>query len=409
MCDLNAFTRRSVETLIQSGVLDRWGNRKQLTEALDAMMARSKVAHSAGLEGQNSLFGEDEVAVRPPPVILSDTEPSPAEMVEYLAVEKELLGVSLSSTHPVTDLYNRLKDHFTLVTTAKAVGDTTVRQKARSIKIVGLVREVRAIKTKKGDAMAFVTLEDAHGELPCVAFPDAWRRLVRSVAEGVQLLCEGKLSYNQARDEQSLHLEQVRTYSDLHSYQAKEPATIERQPVSPAAAGQADDATPPVERSSRTVVPNDAPPQSIAPLAASTDAQEKQKPRKEVAEPEEVLFSSEPTGDEFTAAAPPPETDRRDQAESPTDAQAEVGRVVLFLQLDEGKPVDTQVAAVRRVRRLNEVLTTATGANRWTVELVVSVNGLSTGFRYPEAMVLDPDSRKLSNQLQELGVQLRVV
>ena len=409
VCDLNAFTRRSVETLIQSGVLDRWGNRKQLTEALDAMMARSKVAHSEGLEGQNSLFGEDEVAVRPPPVILSDTEPSPAEMVEYLAVEKELLGVSLSSTHPVTDLYNRLKEHFTLVTTAKAVGDTTVRQKARSIKIVGLVREVRAIKTKKGDAMAFVTLEDAHGELPCVAFPDAWRRLVRSVAEGVQLLCEGKLSYNQARDEQSLHLEQVRTYSDLHSYQAKEPAAVERQPVSPAAAGQADDATPPVERPSRTVVPNDAPPQSIAPLAASTDAQEKQKPRKEVAEPEEVLFSSEPTGREFTAAAPPPETDRRDQAESPTDAQAEAGRVVLFLQLDEGKPADTQVAAVRRVRRLNEVLTTATGANRWTVELVVSVNGLSTGFRYPEAMVLDPDSRKLSNQLQELGVQLRVV
>ena len=385
VCDLNAFTRRSVETLIQAGVLDRWGNRKQLTEAVDAMMMRSKVAHSAGPEGQNSLFGDDEVAVKPPPVVLSDTQPSPAEMVEYLAVEKELLGVSLSSTHPVTDLYNRLKDHFILVTTAKAAGDTTVRQKARAIKIVGLVREVRAIKTKKGDAMAFVTLEDAHGELPCVAFPDAWRRLAPSIKEGGQLLCEGKLSYNQARDEQSLHLEQVRAYSDLHDYKAKEPATVQRQFASPDHPGQAD-GQPSVE--------HQAPPESSIRLAASTDAQETRKPRKEIDEPEEVPYSPEPTGRAFTAAEPP------------ADAQVEVGRVALYLQLDEGKSADTQVAAVRS---LNEVLKTATGADRWTVELVVSVNGLSTGFRYPEPMALDPDNGDLSNRLKELGVQLRVV
>ena len=406
VCDLNVFTRRSVETLIQAGVLDRWGNRKQLTEAVDAMMARSKVAHSAGLEGQNSLFGEDEVAVRPPPVVLSDAEPSPPEMVEYLAVEKELLGVSLSSTHPVTDLYNRLKDHFPLVTTAKAAGDTTVRNKARPIKIVGLVREVRTIRTKKGDAMAFVTLEDAHGELPCVAFPDAWRRLARSVAEGVQLLCEGKLSYNQARDEQSLHLEDVRGYAELHDYQAKEPPAGQQQPAAPAPAGQADGqprSTEPTERPSKPIGSSQAPPESITRFAEATDGQEERMPRKEVDEPEEVLFSSEPTGHEFTAAAPRADSDRRDRVRPLTDAQGEAGLVALHLRLDEGKSGNAQVAAVQK---LNDTLKAARGPDHWTVELVVSVNGQSAGFRYPEPMPLDPGNRDLSDQLEQLGAEL---
>ncbi|MXZ42823.1 MAG: hypothetical protein F4Z18_13915 [Caldilineaceae bacterium SB0666_bin_21] len=367
--------------------------------AMDAMMTRSKVAHSTGLEGQDSLFGDDEEAVRPPPVVLVEEEPSPAEMVEYLGVEKELLGVSLSSTHPVTDLYNRLKDHFTLVTTAKAVGDTTVRQKARSIKIVGLVREVRTIRTKKGDAMAFITLEDAHGELPCVAFPDAWRRLARTVVEGIQLLCDGKLSYNQARDEQSLHLEQVRTYSDLTDYQAKERPTVQRSPVSPAPNGRGDeppDTSEPAGRAAETVVVNEAPTKPAVPLP---------EPRQEIGESDEVLLASEPTARESTATAPPTELDCHDQAELPADMQAEAGRVALHLRLDEGKPADAQVAAVRK---LNDTLNAAQGPDRWTVELIVSVNGLSKGFRYPAPMPLDPENGNLPAQLEALGVKLWV-
>lgn len=401
VCDLHAFSRRSVETLIQAGVLDRWGNRKQLIDALDAMMARSKVAHSAVLEGQNSLFGDDEEAVRPPSVVLAEAEPSPAEMVEYLGVEKELLGVSLSSRHPVTDLYNRLKDHFTLFTTARAAGDTTVRQKARPIKIVGLVREVRTIRTKKGDAMAFITLEDAHGELPCVAFPDAWRRLARTVMEGVQLLCDGKLSYNQARDEQSLHLEQVRTYSDLADYQAKERPAIQRSPALPAPDGRSDeppDTSEPAGRSAETFVVDEAPSKSAGHVPEP-------EPRPESGASDEVPSEPEPTAREITAAVPPTELDRHEQAEPPADMQAEVGRVALFLRLDEGKPVGAQVAAVQK---LNDTLNAAQGSDRWTVELIVSVNGLSTGFRYPEPMPLDPENGNLSDQLEKLGVKLWV-
>ncbi|MCE2467739.1 MAG: DNA polymerase III subunit alpha [Caldilineaceae bacterium] len=405
VCDLHAFSRRSVETLIQAGVLDRWGNRKQLMDAMDAMMARSKVAHSAGVEGQDSLFGDDEEAVRPPPVVLAEAEPSPAEMVEYLGVEKELLGVSLSSVHPVTDLYNRLKDHFTLVTTARAVGDTTVRQKARPIKIVGLVREVRTIRTKKGDAMAFITLEDAHGELPCVAFPDAWRRLAPIVVEGMQLLCDGKLSYNQARDEQSLHLEQVRTYLDLTDYQAQERAAVQRAPASPAPDGRDDElpeTSEPAGRVAETNVVDEAPSQPGR-LTEPADVQGQPEPRHEIGASDDVLFAPESTAREITAAASPTELDRHEQAEPPADTQAEAGRVALYLRLDEGKPADTQMAAVQK---LNETLNAAPGPGRWTVDLIVSVNGLSTGFRYPEPMSLDPEHGNLPDQLEKLGVKL---
>ena len=85
--------------------------------------------------------------------------------------------------------------------------------------------------------------------------------------------------------------------------------------------------------------------------------------------------------------------------------QAEAGRVALFLRLDEGKPVGAQVAAVQK---LNDTLNAAQGSDRWTVELIVSVNGLSTGFRYPEPMPLDPENGNLSAQLEALGVKLWV-
>ena len=405
VCDLNAFSRRSVETLIQAGVLDRWGNRKQLTEALDAMMTRSKVAHSAGLEGQNSLFGEDEVAVRPPPVVLSDAEPSAAEMVEYLSVEKEMLGVSLSSTHPVLDLYNRLKGHFTLVTTAKAAADTTVRQKARSIKIVGLVREVRTIRTKKGDAMAFVTLEDGHGELPCVAFPDAWRRLSRNVEEGAQLLCEGKLSYNQARDEQSLHLEEVRTYTDLQGYQAKESAAVRKPEASPAPLEQRVETPPdtvkPTAGPSRATAVKQAPPKPATRLPDPADAQGGKESRAGMGETDEVPNQPQPVGREVTATESPAESVRPDQGEIP----AETGRMALHLRLDEGQSGGEQVDAVRN---LDQVLKNAGGTGLWEVNLVVSVNGRSTGFRYPNPMPLDPVGGGLPERLKKLGVRMWV-
>ena len=60
------------------------------------------------------------------------------------------------------------------------------------------------------------------------------------------------------------------------------------------------------------------------------------------------------------------------------------------------------------MRKLNDTLNAAQGPDRWTVDLIVSVNGLSTGFRYPEPMQLDPENGNLPVQLEALGVKLWV-
>ena len=219
--------------------------------------------------------------------------------------------------------------------------------------------------------------------------------------------CDGKLSYNQARDEQSLHLEQVRTYSDLTDYQAKERPTVQRSPASPAPDGWGDelpDTSEPVGPVAETVVVNDSPSKPAVPLPEITDVQGGPESRPGIGESDEVLRAPEPTAREITATAPPAELDRRDSAELSADVPA-AGCVALHLRLDEGKPADAQVAAVQK---LNDTLTAASGPNRWTVELIVSVNGLSTGFRYPEPMPLDPENGNLPHQLEELGVKLWV-
>jgi hypothetical protein len=225
--------------------------------------------------------------------------------------------------------------------------------------------------------------------------------------EGVQLLCDGKLSYNQARDEQSLHLEQVRTYSDLTDYQAKERPAVQQSPASPAPDGR-DDELPeisePVGRPAETEVVDEAP----SPSARRTEPADEPggpEPRHEIGASDEALFAPEPTARQITATSASTELDQNGQAEPSADMQAEVGRVALHLRLDEGKPADAQVAAVQK---LNDALNAAQGSDRWTVELIVSVNGLSTGFRYPEPMPLDPENGNLPGQLEELGVKLWV-
>ena len=48
--------------------------------------------------------------------------------------------------------------------------------------LLGLVREVREIQTKKGSRMAFVRFEDYNGSIELVVFPEQWESSRESIA-----------------------------------------------------------------------------------------------------------------------------------------------------------------------------------------------------------------------------------
>ena len=90
---------------------------------------------------------------------------------EQLAFEKEALGLYLSG-HPM-DRFRKELDG------AGVRSIDTLTESAASVTVGGIISERRSLKTRKGDPMAVVTVEDRGGRLEAVVFPEAFRKYGR--------------------------------------------------------------------------------------------------------------------------------------------------------------------------------------------------------------------------------------
>ena len=168
--DMRQVNRRALESLIKVGVLRPFGTRAQLLPIADRIVGLSASLHRAQDVGQMSLFGEAtgvhlaaEETLLPP---LSQAAEVPQK--EILAWEKDLVGVYISE-HPLTQIMGKLQD----VVTAHA-GALSTDMNGQQVTVAGMVQRVRRHTTKKGNEMAFVTLEDLQGTCDIVVFPQAW-------------------------------------------------------------------------------------------------------------------------------------------------------------------------------------------------------------------------------------------
>ena len=206
--DLRKVGKKALECLIKVGALDPFGERAQLLEGMDQMVGVSRSRHEAEEVGQLSMFdllgggpaaGAGDFAPR---LTLPAVEPlSPKQRLE---MEKELLGVYVSS-HPLQQMAVDLSGVVTC--TCGELGEAHV---GKPVVLAGNVVRVNQITTKKGDRMAFITLEDLQGQCDVVVFPRTWEEtkdlwvqdrivLVRGKAEkrseSVNVLCDTVQNY----------------------------------------------------------------------------------------------------------------------------------------------------------------------------------------------------------------------
>ncbi len=188
--DLRQVNRKALECLIKVGAFDAFGNRAQLLNVIDQMVAYSVPFHKAKDQGQISIFdllGEDEDAAEQEAgeLRLPDIPPPPdKEMLEW---EKELLGVYVTA-HPLQRLTFDIRQYIT-----EYAGLLDERYAGRRVRTAGLVRKVRPHITKKHERMAFVTLEDMHGTLELVIFPRTYESTADLWVENNLLVVEGKV------------------------------------------------------------------------------------------------------------------------------------------------------------------------------------------------------------------------
>lgn len=181
--------RAALEALIKAGALDGIDrNRRKLLEFADAAMTFADTSLRNRIAGQESLFGSDPTAdsstTYPP---LPDREPFSRS--ETLGAEKEALGIYVSD-HPLRGYEHAIRQAATHRCAAIPEMD-----EGASVKLAGLVAQLRVITTKRGDRMATAVLDDLSGQCVCTFFAATYARFKDVLAKDAVVSVNGVITY----------------------------------------------------------------------------------------------------------------------------------------------------------------------------------------------------------------------
>lgn len=177
--DLN---KKSLEALIMTGALDRYGERGHLLRNMERLLSHQRTHADAENRQQDSLFAAMSGPSELPDLALEDG-PAASDS-EKLTWEKNLLGLYISG-HPLEKI-QRDKKSLTL-TTASAL------RKGTQVKVPVLLAETRRILTKNGEPMAFVRFEDADLSMEGVIFPRTLKEFGHLMTPSAMLVAEGHI------------------------------------------------------------------------------------------------------------------------------------------------------------------------------------------------------------------------
>jgi DNA polymerase-3 subunit alpha len=181
--------RRVVESLVLCGALDSLpGHRSQLLMLLDEAVGKANGKRVERNADQMNLFAGDEggAPVREP---AEYPEVPPFSRAQQLKEERELLGVYISG-HPL-DQYAHLANR-PEVTAIAALGELP---RDKTVKVFGMVTEERRIQTKKGDPMAFITLEDKTAQVELVVFPQVYAKHAQLLGREKMIVAEARVDH----------------------------------------------------------------------------------------------------------------------------------------------------------------------------------------------------------------------
>ena len=229
--DLRIANKRVFEALVKSGACDPFlaggsarEGRARLFAAVDAACEHGVRTQRDKDLGQTQLFGGDEPGA---PASGSTSLPAAGAWteIEQLQHEKDALGLYWSG-HPVDRYAEALREYGAKSTAdlnlRKAVGEDDPAaingsangtgngngngaggsRTAEDVSIGGIVSGLRPLKTRKGDRMCVITMDDAQGSVEVVVFPEAFKQYGHLAEEGQMVLVKGKLE----RDDESARL-----------------------------------------------------------------------------------------------------------------------------------------------------------------------------------------------------------
>jgi len=193
--DLKKVNKRVIEGLIKCGAFDSTGDyRSRMMASLEDCVDYGQRLQKEKADPQIGLFDlqADHHAINLPSMSKIDEW----DEKQLLTFEKESLGFYITG-HPLSE-YEDILEKFT------NTNSSTLKEQndGDSVRIGGMIRNTKIIKTKKGDLMAFVTLEDLHGSVEIIIFSDLYAKVYDLLTEDISILVRGHLQ----KDENSVKI-----------------------------------------------------------------------------------------------------------------------------------------------------------------------------------------------------------
>ncbi|MBE6557444.1 MAG: DNA polymerase III subunit alpha [Ruminococcaceae bacterium] len=196
--------KRQVEGLIKAGAFDSFPtHRAQLLAVYEHMIEVRAAKNRANLEGQMDMFSvvdeREDASVQPDHFAYPDIPEY--TLREKLMLEKEASGMFFSGQ--LLDDYRKCIAGLKPLSVSEIIpADTAEDEDApiallpdkAHVRVAGMISSVTAKTTRKDERMAFFTIEDASGEIECLAFPKIFSQDGDLIRVDQAVFVEGNLS-----------------------------------------------------------------------------------------------------------------------------------------------------------------------------------------------------------------------
>ncbi len=194
----NELNKRTLENLIKAGAFDSFGaNRRQMMSVYAQILDNADRQGKDSISGQMSLFDiVDDSAKEDFEIKLPDLDEYNKE--EKLEYEKEVLGVYVTG-HPLDEYIGMWKKHVSAnaldFEIDPELGETKAADNSRQT-IGGMIMNKKVMTTKRGELMAFLTIEDMFGTIEVVVFPKSYNDNRRAIEQTDKVFITGRVQAN---------------------------------------------------------------------------------------------------------------------------------------------------------------------------------------------------------------------
>ncbi|MCR5429664.1 MAG: DNA polymerase III subunit alpha [Eubacterium sp.] len=194
--------KRAIENFIKCGAFDSFGaTRKQMMMVYNDICDSISQERKSAMEGQVSFFDiaddetKDSYKIKMP-------DCGEFEKEQLLEFEKDILGIYVSG-HPLDELEEKWKSHITNISVdfnePEEGEDPKVKDKSK-VTVGGIINTLTKKFTKKGQQMAFITLEDLVGTVEVIVFPRQYEQYRTLMEEGEKIFVTGEAQIEENND-----------------------------------------------------------------------------------------------------------------------------------------------------------------------------------------------------------------